>query len=106
MESDMNSGQWSPPSENQAPQSTKSQPETKSFFDKECLQQTWLNVKLATWIKCIIVIAILIFAAVYIGPKLSTAQSVQQQKNTIDTPDLTGYQCEQGSWCDPEECFQ
>ncbi len=106
MESDMNSGQWSPPSENQAPQSTKSQSETKSFFDQECLQQTWLNVKLATWIKCIIVIAILIFAAVYIGPKLSTAQSVQQQENTIDTPDLTGYQCEKGSWCDPEECFQ
>jgi hypothetical protein len=102
MESDMNSGQWSPPSENQNPPITKSQSETKSFFDQECLQQTWLNVKLATWIKCIIVITILIVAAVYIGPKLGTAQSVQQQ----NTPELTGYQQEEGSWYDPEECFR
>ena len=102
MEPDVNTEKWSPPSENQGPSSTKSQPETKSFFDQECLQKTWLNVKLATWIKCIIVIAILIFAAVYIGPKLGTAQSIQQEKN----PELTGYQQEQGSWYDPEECFR
>jgi hypothetical protein len=104
MEPNTNSEQWSPPSENQSQPGIKSQSETKSFFDQECLQQTWLNVKIATWIKCIIVIAILIVAAVFIGPKFSTAQSVQQQEQ--NTPELTGYEHEQGSWYDPGECFR
>jgi hypothetical protein len=100
MEHDMNSEQWSPPSENPTPSGPNTQSEEKSFFEQECLQQTWLNVKLATWIKCIIVVAVLIFAAVFIGPKLSSAKPSQQQM------ELTGYQQEEGSWYDPSECFR
>lgn len=101
MEPDINSEKWSPPSENQVQPSTGSQPETKSFFEQECLQQTWLNVKLATWIKCFIIVAVLIVAAVYIAPKLSTAQSNRQQNTT----EFDEYQYEKGSWIDSNECF-
>ncbi|MHC4725727.1 MAG: hypothetical protein ACYS17_00720 [Planctomycetota bacterium] len=101
MEPDMNSEQWSPPSENQAQSSTGSQPETKSFFEKECLQQPWMNVKLATWIKCVIIVAVLFAIAAYVAPKLSTAQSTGQQNNT----EFIEYQYETGSWIDANECF-
>lgn len=101
MEPDVNSEKWSPPSENQVQPNTSSQPEKKPFFEQECLQQTWLNVKLATWIKGLIVIAVLIALAAYVTPKLSTAQSLKQQK----AAELDLYQCEEGSWIDSNECF-
>ncbi len=78
MEPEMNSENWTPPNENQDQQGTGPQPEKKSFFQQEQLQQTWLNVKLATWIKCLIVIAALFITAAVIAPKLTTAQSQQQ----------------------------
>jgi flagellar biogenesis protein FliO len=102
MEPDVNSEKWSPPSENQVQPNTSSQHETKSFFEQECLQQTWMNVKLATWIKGLIVIAVLIALAAYVTPKLSTARSLKQQ----NTAELELYQCEEGSWIDSNECFQ
>ncbi|MHC4587124.1 MAG: hypothetical protein ACYS3N_21530 [Planctomycetota bacterium] len=102
MEPDVNSEKWSPPSENQVQPNTSSQSQTKSFFEQECLQQTWLNVKLATWIKSFIVVAVLIALGAYIAPKLSTAQSLKQQ----NTAELQLYQCEEGSWIDFNECFQ
>ena len=77
---DVNSEKWSPPSENQAQPDTSSQPQTKPFFEQDCLQQTWLNVKLATWIKGLIVIAVLIALAAYVAPRLSPAQSLRSQK--------------------------
>jgi hypothetical protein len=98
---DVNSEKWSPPSENQAHAGKSSQPETKPFFEKECLQQTWLNVKLVTWIKSFIVIAVLIALGAYVAPKLSTAQSLKQQKTT----EFNEYQYEEGSWIDSNECF-
>jgi nitric oxide reductase large subunit len=98
---DVNSENWTPPSENQVRPNTSSQSETKPFFEQECLQQTWLNVKLATWIKSLIVIAVLIALAAYVTPKLSTAQSLRQQK----AAELDLYQCEEGSWIDSNECF-
>ena len=103
MEPDVNSEKWSPPSENQVQPNTGSQPVKKSFFEQECLQQTWMNVKLATWIKCLI-IAVLIAAAAYIAPKLGTAQSLQKQ----DAIELELYECqhEKGDWYDSNECFQ
>ncbi|MCP4261602.1 MAG: hypothetical protein GY774_29480 [Planctomycetes bacterium] len=101
MEPDINSEKWSPPSENQSQPSTGSQPPKKSFFEQECLQQPWMNVKLATWIKCVIVIAVLFAVAAYVAPKLSTAQSTRQQK----TNEFSEYQCEKGSWIDANECF-
>ena len=102
MEPDINSEKWSPPSEKQFQPNTSSQPETKPFFEKECLQQTWLNVKLATWIKALIVVAVLIALAAYVAPKLSTAQSSGQQKTT----EFNEYHYEEGSWIDSNECFQ
>lgn len=101
MEPDVNSEKWSPPSENQVRPNTSSQPETKHFFEQECLQQTWLNVKLATWIKALIVIAVLIALAAYVAPKLSTAKSLRQQNTT----QFNEYQYEEGSWIDSNECF-
>lgn len=98
---DVNSEKWSPPSENQVQPNTSSQPEKKPFFEQECLQQTWLNVKLATWIKGLIVVTVLIALAAYVTPKLSTAQSLKQQK----AAELELYQCEEGSWIDSNECF-
>jgi len=102
MEPDVNSEKWSPPSENQVQPNTSSQPQTKPFFEKECLQQTWLNVKLATWIKGFIVITVLIALGAYVAPKLSTAQSHKQQKTT----EFDEYQFEEGSWIDSNECYQ
>ena len=98
---DVNSEKWSPPSENQAHAGTSSQPQTKPFFEQECLQQTWLNIKLATWIKGFIVAAVLIALGAYVTPKLSTAQSLKQQKTT----EFNEYQYEEGSWIDSNECF-
>lgn len=98
---DVNSEKWSPPSENQAQPKTSSQPQTKSFFEQDCLQQTWLNIKLATWIKGFIVAAVLIALGAYVTPKLSTAQSLKQQK----TSEFNEYQYEEGCWIDANECF-
>jgi hypothetical protein len=101
MEPDRNSEKWSPPSENQAQSGKGSQPQTKSFFQQESMQQTWFNVKLATWIKCVIVIAVLFAVAAYVAPKLSTAQSTPKQ----NIPEYDEYQYETGSWIDSNECF-
>ncbi len=101
MEPDSNSEKWSPPSENKSKPSTGSQPETTSFFEKECLQKTWLNVKLATWIKCIIILVILIAVAAHVVPRISSAQSSGRQKTT----EFDEYQYEEGSWYDSNECF-
>ena len=79
MEPEMNEN-WTQPYENQTQPGTY--PRRKrflsSFFQKPCLQQTWLNVKVATWVKCFIVIIVLSVAAALIAPKFSSAQSQQQ----------------------------
>ena len=77
MEPEMNSENWAQPNENQYQPGTGPQP--KSFFQQERLQKTWLNVKLATWLKCLIVIAVLSVAAAFIAPKFTTAQPQQQE---------------------------
>ncbi len=81
-----NSENRSQPYEDQTQPGTCPQPEEKSFFQQERLQRTWLNVKLATWLKCLIVIAALFIAAAVIAPKLTPAQSQQQ--------DTSGYYSE------------
>jgi hypothetical protein len=101
MEPDSSSEKWSPPSENKSGPGTGSQPQTKSFFEQECLQQTWLNVKLATWIKFFIILVVFIAIAVHVAPRLSTAKSNDRQNNSI----LDEYQYEKGSWIDSNECF-
>ena len=80
MEPEVNSENWSQPYENQTQPGTGPQPAKKSFFQQERFQQTWLNVKVATWLKCLVVIATLFVAAALIAPKLTTAQSQQQDR--------------------------
>ena len=113
MENEMNSENWSQPNENQPP--TGPQPEKKPFFQQERLQQTWLNVKLATWLKCLIVAFVLSAVATFIVPKFTTAQ-YQQQDNYYSEyeEDMYGnYECEGGwydeyeseyGWSDDSEC--
>ncbi len=105
MEPEMNSENWTPPNENQGQQGTGPQPEKKSFFQQEWLQQTWLNVKLATWLKCLIVIAALFITAAVIAPKLTTAQSQQQDTFEYYSEFEDGWSDEYSdeyydNWCD------
>ncbi len=101
MEPEMNSENWTPPNENQDQQGTGPQPEKRSFFQQERLQKTWLNVKLATWIKCLIVIAALFITAAVIAPKLTTAQSQQQDTSECYFEFEDGWSDEYSDdWCD------
>ena len=84
MEPEMNSENWAQPNENQNQPDTCPQPEKKSFFQQERFQRTCLNVKVATWLKCLIVIAALFVAAAVIAPKLTTARSQQQEQDTFE----------------------
>jgi len=88
---DMNSENRAQPDQNQTQPGTSPQPEQKSFFQQERLQRTWLNVKLGTWLKCLIVIAVLLVAAAVIAPKLTPAQPQQQ--------DTSGYYSEYEDEC-------
>ncbi|MEX2739183.1 MAG: hypothetical protein Q6356_008970, partial [Candidatus Wukongarchaeota archaeon] len=63
MENEMNTENWSQPNENQT--GTGPQPGKKPFLQQEWLQKTWLNVKLATWLKCFVVAFVLSVAAVF-----------------------------------------
>ena len=82
MEPERNSQNWSQPGENQTQPGTYPQPEQESFFQKQQLQRTWLNVKLATWLKSLIIIAALLVTAVLVVPKLTSAKP--QQQNTSE----------------------
>jgi len=84
-----NSENWSQPDENQNQPDTSPQPENQSFFQQECLQRTWLNVKLTTWLKCLIVIGVLLFVALVIRPNRTPAQLQQQ-----DTQETSKYYSE------------
>lgn len=74
-----NSENWSQQNENQMQPDTCPPSEQKSFFQQECLQRTWLDVKLATWLKCLIVIVAFSVAAAVITPKLTPADTTQQE---------------------------
>jgi hypothetical protein len=74
-----NSENWSQPNENQNQPDTCPPSEQKSFFQQECLQRTWLDVKLATWLKCLIVIVVFSVAAAVISPKFTPAETQQQE---------------------------
>ncbi len=96
---------WSQPYEGQTEPSTPQQPEKKSFFQQERLQRTWLNVKLATWLKCLIIIAALSITAVLVAPKFTTAQSQQQETSTYYSEFQEDWydDCEEGWYDEGEE---
>ena len=96
---------WSQSYGGQSEPSTPQEPERKSFFQQERLQRTVLNVKLATWLKCLIVIAALSITAVLVAPKFTTAQSQPQQQKFSEYYQEDWYEyddCEEG-WYDDEE---
>ena len=101
MENEMNTENWSQPNENQP--GTGPQPEKKPFFQQEQLQKTWLNVKLATWLKCFIVAFVLSAAAVFIAPKFTTAQFGQQDNYSEYEEDVYGDYESEGGWYDEYE---
>ena len=75
MEPEMNSENWGQPSENQNQPDTSPQPGQNQ---KDWLQKTWCNVKVATWLQFLLLIVILVVATVKIAPKFTTAQPRQQ----------------------------
>ena len=102
MENEMSSENWSQPNENQP--STGPQPEKKPFFQQEWLQKTWLNVKLATWLKCFIIAFVLSAVATFIAPKFTTAQYQRQdsQSSEYEEDVYDNYESE-GGWYDENE---
>ena len=74
MESEMNEN-VEQPFESQNQQGPSPQPEQQSPGQQNGLAQTFLNLKLSTWIKCFVISLVLSVAAVFIVPELSTAQS-------------------------------
>lgn len=76
MESEMNESVGQPYGSQSQP-GTGPHPEQKSTGQQNSLQQTFLNLKLSTWIKCVVISIILSVAAVFIAPEFSTAQSGQ-----------------------------
>jgi hypothetical protein len=102
-----NTENWSQPYESQTEPSTPQEPERKSFFQQERLQRTVLNVKLATWLKCLIIIAAFSITAALVAPKFTTAQSQQQETFT----DYSEFQedwyddCEEDWYDDSEDWY-
>ena len=73
-------------------------PEQKPTGQQNSLQQTFLNLKLSTWIKCVVISIILSVAAVFIAPEFSTAQSGQPGQTV-----QPGQQETFNSYCEYEE---
>lgn len=80
MESEMNES-FGQPHESQSQPGAGSPPEHKPTSQQSSsIQQTFLNLSLSTWIKCVVISIILSVAAVFIAPEFSTAQSGQPQQ--------------------------
>ena len=76
MESEMNEN-FGQPYGSQSQPGSGPPPEQKPTSQQNSLQQTFLNLKPSTWIKCVVISIILSVAAVFIAPEFSTAQSGQ-----------------------------
>jgi len=81
MEPEMNTQNWNGDYQTRNQTNPCEQPQISSSSRSQWLQQTWLNVKVTTWLKCLIVIAALTIAAVFIAPKFTSADN-QQQNST------------------------
>ncbi len=76
MESEMNES-FGQPYGSQSQPGSGPPPEHEPTGQQNSIQQTFLNLKLSTWIKCVVISIILSVAAVFIAPEFSTAQSGQ-----------------------------
>ena len=79
MESEMNEN-FGQPYGSQSQPGSGPPPENKPTSQQNSIQQTFLNLSLSTWIKCVVISIILSLAAVFIAPEFSTAQSGQPQQ--------------------------
>ncbi|MCP4261603.1 MAG: hypothetical protein GY774_29485 [Planctomycetes bacterium] len=111
MESEMNDN-VEQPFESQSQQGPGPQPEQPSTGQQNGLQQTFLNLKLSTWVKCFVISLILSVAAVFIVPEFSTAQSgtptqpsQQEAFSSYDEYEENMYDYSQeDGWYDDYEC--
>lgn len=114
MESEMNEN-VEQPFESQSQPGPCPQPEQKFTGQQNGLQQTFLNIKLSTWIKCFVISLILSVTAVFIVPEFSTAQSGspvqprQQEAFNVSNEtqeDMYDYSQYEDGWYDDysEEC--
>lgn len=97
MESEMNESVGQPYGSQSQPGSGPP-PEQKPTSQQNSLQQTFLNLKLSTWIKCVVISIILSVAAVFIAPEFSTAQSGQPGQTVQPSQQETF-----NSYCEYEE---
>ena len=97
MESEMNEN-FGQPYGSQSQPGSGPPPEQKPTSQQNSLQQTFLNLKLSTWIKCVVISIILSVAAVFIAPEFSTAQSGQPQQ-TVQPSQQENF----NSYCEYEE---
>ncbi len=112
MESEMNEN-FGQPYGSQSQPGSGPPPEQKSTGQQDGLQQTFLNLKLSTWIKCVVISIILSVAAVFIVPEFSTAQSGRPaqpgQQETFNSyceyeEDMYDYSQYEDGWYDDYEC--
>ena len=79
MEPEMNSQNWNNDYQTQNQNNPGQQPQMQPGQQwRQWLQQRWLNVKVTTWLKCLIIAAVLTMAAIFIAPKFTCANDKQQ----------------------------
>ena len=85
MESEMNEnwGQEQEQGQGQMGGEQPQQPAESSFFQSPWMQRSFLNIKVSTWVKCVIIITVLSLVAVVVAPTFTSANS--QQDSTICT---------------------
>jgi len=114
MEPEMNES-FGQPNGSQSQPGSGPPPEQKPTSQQNSLQQTFLNLKLSTWIKCVVISIILSVAAVFIAPEFSTAQSGQtaqpRQQETFNSyceyeEDMYDYSQYEDGWNDDYSDYQ
>ena len=78
MDPEMNTENWNDDWQTQNQENPCKQPQVSSFRNQwnQWLQRSWFNVKVSTWLKCLIIIAVLTTAA-FIAPRSSSAENKQ-----------------------------
>ena len=84
MESEMNNQNWNDDFQPQEHQENPcEQPEIASGAQSQWMQQSWLNIKATTWLKCFIIVAVLTTAAL-IAPKFTSADKQLQNSSSAE----------------------
>ena len=104
MEPEMNSQNWNQEGQTQNQTNPSQQPQMSSSSRNQWLQQTWLNVKVATWFKCLIIAVALAIAAVFIAPKFTCADN--QQQNSQQNSASSAHSQMEDYWYDYDEYYK